>query len=135
MMDIRWKHLHKKDLIFILGGITLSRKWIPGYISRYLCCNVRILKNQEIVRYTDVISENKRWKGPFMVPLQTILAYKPRQRDETIFKLCHFYCLSICLILTVFQFVGAKLHFRFQNLSVFGHAFYLISYARYLSDI
>ena len=34
-----------------------------------------------------------------------------------------FYCLSICLILTVFRFVGAKLHFRFQHLSVFGHAF------------
>ena len=32
------------------------------------------LKNREIVRYTDVISENKRRKGPFMVPLQTILA-------------------------------------------------------------
>ena len=79
MMDIRLKHLHKKDLIFIQGGITLSRKWIPGYIS-VLHIKVSLLqrentkKNREIVRYTDIISENKRWKGPFMVPLQTILA-------------------------------------------------------------
>ena len=29
-------------------------------ISRFLCCNVRILKNRGIVRHTDVISENKR---------------------------------------------------------------------------
>ena len=27
------------------------------------------------------------------------------------------------LILTVFRFVGAKLHFRFHDLSAFGHAF------------
>ena len=27
------EHLHKKDLIFIQGGITLSRKCIPGYRS------------------------------------------------------------------------------------------------------
>ena len=40
---------------------------------------------------------------------------KPRQRDETVFKLCNFYCLSICLILKVFRFVGAKLHFRFHQ--------------------
>ena len=86
---------------------------------------MRILKNREIVRYTDVISKNKRWKGPFMIPLQTILAKKTSQHDETVFKLCHFYCLSICLILTVFRFLRAKLHFRFQNLSVFGHAFLL----------
>ena len=33
LMDIRLKHLHKKDLIFIQRVITLSRKWIPGYIS------------------------------------------------------------------------------------------------------
>ena len=32
-MDIRLKHLHKKDIILIQCGITLSRKWIPGYIS------------------------------------------------------------------------------------------------------
>ena len=32
-MDIRLKHLHKKDIIFIQGGITLSRKWIPEYLS------------------------------------------------------------------------------------------------------
>ena len=77
-MDIQLKHLHKKDLIFIQGGITLSRKWIPGYIS-VLHIKVSLLqrentKNIEIVRHTDVISENKLWKGPFMVPLQTILA-------------------------------------------------------------
>ena len=29
----RLTHLPKKDLIFILGRITLSRKWIPGYLS------------------------------------------------------------------------------------------------------
>ena len=58
-----------------------------------------------------------------------------RQRDETVFKLCHFYCLSICLILTVFRFVGANLHFRFHNLSVFDILFNLKSYAKYLSDI
>ena len=78
MMDIRLKHLHKKDLIFTQGGITLSRKWIPGYIS-VLHIKVYLLqrentKNQEIVRHTDVISELERWKCPFMVPLQTILA-------------------------------------------------------------
>ena len=32
-MDIRLKHLPKKDLIFIQSGITLSWKWIPGYLS------------------------------------------------------------------------------------------------------
>ena len=58
-------------------------------------------------------------------PYKQFWPKKPRQRDETVFKLCHFYCLSICLILTVFRFVGAKLHFRFQNLSVFGHPFLL----------
>ena len=68
----------KKDIIFIQGGITLSRKWIPGCIS-VLHIKVSLLqrentKNREIVRHTDVISENKRWKCPFMVPLQTILA-------------------------------------------------------------
>ena len=79
MMDIRLKHLHKKYLIFIQGGITLSREWIPGYTS-VLHIKVSVLqrentkKNRQIVRYTHVISENKRWKGPFMVPLQTILA-------------------------------------------------------------
>ena len=57
-----------------------------------------------------------------MKPLQTIFAYKPRQRDETVFKLCHFYCLSISLIRMVFQFVGTKLHFRFHKLSAFWHA-------------
>ena len=31
-------------------------------------------------------------------------------------------CLSICLILTVFRFVGAKLHFWFYKLSAFWHA-------------
>ena len=57
-----------------------------------------------------------------MIPLQTIFAWNPRQRDETVFKLYHCYCLSICLILTVFSFVGAKLHFRFHKLSAFWHA-------------
>ena len=33
--------------------------------------------------------------------------------------------LSICLIVTVFRFVGAKIHFRFHDLSVFGHDFLL----------
>ena len=28
-----WRICLKKDLIFIQGGITLSRKWIPGYSS------------------------------------------------------------------------------------------------------
>ena len=32
-MDIQLKHLPKKDHIFIQGGITLSLKWIPGYLS------------------------------------------------------------------------------------------------------
>ena len=129
-MDIRLKHMHKKDLIFIQGGITFIRKWIPGYIS-VLYIKVSLLqrentkKNRGIVRHTDVISENKHWKCPLMIPLQTILALNRRQRDETVFKLCHFYWLSICLILTVFRFVGAKLHFRFHNLSVFWHAFLL----------
>ena len=64
MMDIRLKHLQKKDIIFIQGGITLSRKRIPGYIS-VLHIKVSLLqrentKNREIVRHTDVISENKR---------------------------------------------------------------------------
>ena len=31
------------------------------------------------------------------------------------------FCLSICLILTVFRSVGAKLHFRCHNLSAFFH--------------
>ena len=60
---------------------------------------------------------------------------KPRQRDETVFKLCHFICLSICLILTVFRFVGAKLHFWFHKLSAFWHASLSNTYAKYLSDI
>ena len=96
----------------------------PAY-QGFFVAKLRILKHRGIVRHTDVISENKRWKCQLMIPLQTILAKKPRQRDETVFKLCHFYCLSICLILTVFRFVGAKLHFRFNNLSVFWHAFLL----------
>ena len=29
----RWSICKKKDIIFIQGGITLSRKWIPWYIS------------------------------------------------------------------------------------------------------
>ena len=33
LMDIRLKHLHKKDLVFIPGGIPLNRTWKPGYIS------------------------------------------------------------------------------------------------------
>ena len=46
---------------------------------------------------------------------------KTKQRDETVFKLCHCYCLSICLILAVFGFGGAKLHFRSHKLSAFWH--------------
>ena len=94
-------------------------------MSKYHCCNVRILNHSEIVFHTDVISENKRLKCPFMIPWQAVFALKPRQRNETFFKLCHFYCLSICLILTVFRFVSAKVHFRFHKLSVFWHALLL----------
>ena len=76
-MDIRLKHLHKKDLIFIQGGITLSEvnTWVyigPAYQGIFVA-TWENYKNREIVRYTDVISENKHWKGPFMVTLQTIL--------------------------------------------------------------
>ena len=35
------------------------------------------VKKSRIVRHTDVISENKRLKCPFVIPLQTIFAYKP----------------------------------------------------------
>ena len=83
----------------------------------------------------DVIFENKFLKYPFMIPLQAISTWKPRQRDKTFFKLYHFYCLSICLIHMVFRFVGANLHFRFHKLSAFWHALFLINYAKYLSDI
>ena len=92
-----------------------------------------------IVRHTDVISENRRLKFPFMIPLKTIFAWKPRQRDATVFKLCNFYCLSICLIITVFSFVCAKLHFRFSSLSAFWHASLLNKlcqiFERYLSNV
>ena len=115
------------DFFSIQDGITLSRKSIPGHksvlhIKVSLLQRENILKNRKIVRHTDVISENKRLQCPFMIPLQTIFAEKPRQRDETIFKLCYFYCLSICIILMVFSFVGAKLHFQFRKLSAFWHA-------------
>ena len=42
--------------------ITILNSYITyrSCISRYLCCNVRILKNREIVRHTKVISDNKR---------------------------------------------------------------------------
>ena len=42
-----------------------------------------------------------------------------RPKPQTARWKCHCYCLSICLILTVFSFVGAKLHFRFHKLSAF----------------
>ena len=35
------------------------------------------------------------------------------------------YCLSICLILTIFRFVGANLHFRFYKTSAFWHTLLL----------
>ena len=94
-------------------------------MSRYLCCHVIILKNRGLFCQTDVVSGNKRLKCPFMIPLQSVYAYKPRQRDDIFFKLCHFYSLSICLIITVFRFLGAKLHFRFHKLSAFCHALFL----------
>ena len=50
---------------------------------------------------------------------------KHRQRDETVFKLCNCYCLSICLILTVLRFVGTKPHFRFHKWSAFWHVYLL----------
>ena len=50
-------------------------------------------------------------------------------------KTMPFLLYIICLIVTVFRFVGAKLHFRFHNLSVLTSFFYWISDAKYLSDI
>ena len=117
----------KKNPFFIQDVITLNRKWVPGHksvlhVKVSLLQRENIKKNWRIVRHTDVISDNKLLKCQFMIPLKTIFALKPRQRDETIFKLCHCYCLSICLILTVFSYVGAKLHFRFHKVSAFWHA-------------
>ena len=65
-----------KNFFFHSGRITFSRKWIPGHKS-ILHIKVSLLqrknkKNRRIVRHTDVISENKRLKCLFMIPLQTI---------------------------------------------------------------
>ena len=80
MMDIRLKHLHKKDLNYFHSGRNNFKSevntWVyigPAYQGIFVV-TWEYKKNREIVRYMDVISENKRWNGPFMVPLQTILA-------------------------------------------------------------
>ena len=70
-----------------------------------------------------------------MIPWQAVFDYKPRKRDEAFFKLYHLYCLSICLILTVFRFVDAKPHYRFHKLALFDMIYYWISVTKYLSDI
>ena len=139
VVDIRWKHLHKKDLIFIQGGITLRRKLIPGYIS-IMRIKVSLLQRENTKKIEESFGIRMLFPKRSAENVHSWYPYKqfwpkPRQRDETVFKLCHFYCLSICLILTVVRFVGANLHFRFHNLCVFDMLFYLKSYGKYLSDI
>ena len=67
-------------------------------ILRFLCCKVRILKNRGIVRHMDVISVNKRWKCPFMTPLQTSLPKKTQtarwNRLQTMSYLLSFHMLN-----------------------------------------
>ena len=130
LSDIRLWHLHKKCLFsFWTEYFLVGSEYLGVYrscMSSYLCSNVRIIENRGVIHHKNVMSENKRLKCPFMIPLQFVFAQKPRQRNKTFFKLCHFYCLSICLIFTVFRFVGAKLHFRFHKFSAFWHALFFI---------
>ena len=78
LIDIQLWHLHKKGHFSLWTGELLhGYEYLDIYrpcMSRYLCCNGRVIKNRGIVRQTDIISENWRSKCPFIISLQTVFA-------------------------------------------------------------
>ena len=100
----------KKPLLSIQDGITFCQKWIPDHTS-VLPIKVSLLQREN----TKTIEESFGIRMLFLKistknsihdTLRNNFRLKPRQQDETFFKPCHFYLLSICLILTVFRFIG-----------------------------
>ena len=132
-MDIRLKHLHKKLVI------TLSRKWIPGFIS-VLHIKVSLLQRENTKKIEETFGILMLFpKKSAEMSIHDTLTNNFRLKTQTArwnrLQTMSFLLSIHMLNFTVFRFIGAKLHFRFHNLSVFWHAFYWISYAKYLSNI